>query len=102
MRHAAAQLDPLPQCGRSDSGGQPGTRDPGENVLVAELQPDWLEAEAHRYRGVGLEDVARRRPGSALQHRKVLPLALVLELWRRRHDRSLHPLDRCSSLGYEE
>ena len=37
VRHAAAQLDALSRCGRSDSGRQSGARHPGEDLLVAEL-----------------------------------------------------------------
>ena len=39
--------------------------------------------------------------GPALQRREILPLALVLEFWRRRNDRSLHSLDRRRALGDE-
>ena len=45
--------------------------------------------------------VAGLRAGSALQRRKIHPLALVLELWRRRDDRSVHALDRRGALGDE-
>jgi len=38
-------------------------------------------AQTNRYPGSRLETVARRRSRSALQRRKVLPLALVLEFW---------------------
>jgi len=38
---------------------------------------------------------------AAIQRRKILSLALVLELWRWRHDRSVHPLDRRRALGHE-
>ena len=40
-------------------------------------QPGGLEAQADRYPGARLEAVARRRSRSAVQRRKVLPLALV-------------------------
>ena len=37
VRHAAAQLDSLSRCRRSDSGRQPGRGRAGANLLVAEL-----------------------------------------------------------------
>ncbi len=40
-------------------------------------------------------------PDQPFTEEKYQPLALVLELRRRRHDRSIHPLDRRGSLGHE-
>src|SRR5882672_9998408 len=100
MRHAAAQLEPLSRCRRSRSGRKPGARTAGQNLLVAELS-SFLGAKTSRYPGARLETVAWRRSRSALQRRKVLPLALVLEFWWGRHDRPLHALDRRRALGHE-
>ena len=41
VRHAAAQLDSLSRCGRSDSGRQSRTHPAGADLLVAELSTDW-------------------------------------------------------------
>ena len=81
-------------------GGSLGRVAAGQDVLVAELS-GWRAGQADRHAGARLEAVARRRAGSAVQRRKVLPLALVLELWRRRDDRSVHALDRRGALGDE-
>ena len=67
----------------------------------------WQNYHAHgprnrrRHRSPRLEALARQRSRSALQRREILPLALVLEFRRRRHDRSLHALDRRRPLGDE-
>ena len=98
VRHAAAQLEPLSRRRGSDSGRQPWARVAGQNLLVAELSM-FAGAQADRHAGAGLETLARRLARSAVQRRKILSLALVLELWRRRHDRSFHPLDRCGCTG---
>src|ERR1700675_493790 len=100
MRHAATQLEPLSRCRRSHSGRKPGARTPGQNLLVAELS-SFLGAQTSRYPGPRLETVARRRSRSALQRRKVLPLALVLEFWWGSHDRTADALDRRHALGHE-
>ena len=91
MWNAAAQLESLSRRCRSHSGRQPRPRPTGPNLLVAELSlfmaPKPVDTPAR------LEAMARRRSGAALQPKKVLPLALVLEFWRWRDDRSLHSLD---------
>jgi predicted dehydrogenase len=60
----------------------------------------WQNYLAHGVRKP-FDTQARRRPRSGVQRRKVLSLALVLEFWGRRDDRSLHALDRRGALGDE-
>src|SRR5215475_7130727 len=98
MRHAAAQLDALPRCREYDSGGQHRPRRAGAHLLVAEL-PAQLAAQAARPTSARLEGLARYRSRSDVHRREVLSLALVLELWRWRHDRSIHTLDRRGALA---
>ena len=57
--------------------------------------------KADRPAGARLESVAGLSAGASVQRREVQPLALVLELRWRRHDRLIHALDRRRALGDE-
>src|SRR5580692_5159126 len=100
MRDAAEELEPLSRCGGADTGREPGASATGEDVLVAELF-GWRDAKARRHAGAGLEAVAWRGAGAGVQRGEVLPVAMVLELWRRGNDGSLYALDRRGALGNE-
>ena len=67
---------------------------------MAKLQPARLETQPVDVQALEWKMSVGGAP-IALQRRKVLSLALVLELRRGRHDGSIRPLDRCGALGHE-